>query len=92
MKNKIYMSLEAKKGIENKIDKLVKKAKIQYKNELINSWSITQGKIAILKEILESTIVLPVEKDQNTLYSIVDGADTKSYYPQGVIIQPKLVK
>jgi hypothetical protein len=63
MKNKIYMSLEAKKGIENKIDKLVKKAKIQYKNELINSWSITQGKIAILKEILESTIVLPVEKD-----------------------------
>jgi hypothetical protein len=47
------------------------------------------GRILLLKEILSSSTTLPIEESWNHFYHIVDGTDTRAYYPNGVIIQSK---
>jgi len=78
----IYLTEQGKQEIEAKIAELE-----EYKDSEIckdpRDWSFTSGKQAILKEILSSAIILPVEKSENfNLEKIFD-------YKKGVIIQPK---
>jgi diketogulonate reductase-like aldo/keto reductase len=83
----IYLTEQAKQEIEAKIKQLVIKSEKQYKEGLTHSWSVTQGKIHSLKEILESATVLPAVEswelavDRETILTV--------HYPNGIIIQPK---
>ena len=80
----IYLTEEGKKAIEDKI------AELEETYREYASWEEKYGELQTLKEILESAIILPVEKSWENVIDIHDpeGACNK-YYPNGVIIQPK---
>ena len=65
--------------------KIAELEKCNYEDEKLNGY--LEGHIYMIKEILSNSVVLPVEKSWNFFYSIVDGVDTKSFYPNGVIIE-----
>jgi ribosome-associated translation inhibitor RaiA len=85
----IYLTEQGKQEIETKIEKLVQKAKLQHTDELVNAWSVTQGKINCLKAILSSATILPVETNMSYVKSQDFGDEFTIEYPNGVIIQPK---
>jgi hypothetical protein len=74
----IYLTAEGKKEIEAKIAELEKFA--IHKGD-------TSPRIIMLKEILSSAIILPVEEDWNDVYDCIYSC--KSNYPNGVIIKLK---
>ena len=88
----IYLSEEGKKAIEDKIDEL---EKLMDRNREISSiFYGLSGRNLMLKEILSSATLLPVEEDWDD--TIPDGTpwEDSSYtlskkHPNGVIIQPK---
>jgi hypothetical protein len=81
----IYLTEEGKKEIEAKIAELEKFA--IHKGD-------TSPRIIMLKEILSSATILPVEDnwDEIRLLDIIDSSGTgnltKAKYPNGVIIKP----
>jgi hypothetical protein len=94
----IYLSEEGKKAIEDKIAEL-EVARREHEKVEINMfdsiWAAkTSQAIDMLKEILSSATILPVEEDWDD--TIPDGTpwEDSSYtlskkHPNGVIIQPK---
>jgi hypothetical protein len=81
----IYLTEEGKKEIEAKIAELEKEYPIDKWEEGKN-----QGRIYMLKEILESATILPVEESWEDV--LIETLATSNYnisYPSGVIIQPK---
>jgi hypothetical protein len=88
----IYLSEEGKKEIEDKIDEL---EKLMDRNREISSiFYGLSGRNLMLKEILSSATILPVEEDWDD--TIPDGTpwEDSTYilskkHPNGVIIQPK---
>jgi hypothetical protein len=87
----IYLTEQGKQEIEAKIAELE-----EYKDSEIckdpRDWSFTSGKQAILKEILSSPTILPVEKSWESLenhFGTIPNTMVKRNFPQGVIIQPK---
>ncbi len=79
----IYLTEEGKKEIEDLIAKLT-----DYKNKTHDIYAV--GQIYILKQILSSATILPVEKNWDGVF---DKTFSQSYiekdYPNGVIIKPK---
>jgi hypothetical protein len=88
----IYLTEEGKKEIEAKIAELESIPMSEKKWEDLDS--IT-SEIRVLKEILSSATILPVEDNWDEI-RLLDGIDssgtgnlTKAKYPNGVIIKPK---
>ncbi len=77
----IYLTQEGKQEIEAKI----KHIKVLEKNSVLSNFY--QGQIAILKEILSSATILPVEESWGNMPIGVNESELS--YPQGVVIQPK---
>ena len=77
----IYLTQEGKQEIEAKI----KHIKVLEINSVLSNFY--QGQIAILKEILSSATILPVEESWGNMPIGVNESELS--YPQGVIIQPK---
>jgi len=80
----IFLTEEGKKAIEDKI------AELEETYREYASWEEKYGELQTLKEILESAIILPVEKSWENVIDMhgPEGACNK-YYPNGLIIQPK---
>jgi len=93
----MYLTEEGKKAIEAKIVEL--EATIKYENKYfptdIKIVAAASREISLLKEILSSAIILPVEENwvdiQNTVVSRkqLPFSFTEEYYPNGVIIKNK---
>jgi hypothetical protein len=81
----IYLTLEGKQEIETKIVELEKQ--MDKNREFASIFHALSGRNLMLKEILSSATILPVEEswelavDRETILTI--------HYPNGVIIQPK---
>jgi hypothetical protein len=73
----IYLTEEGKQEIKAKILEILKTDIDDY-----------YGNAALLKEILSSAIILPVEESWEYVNELYDGV-RKQLYPQGIIIQPK---
>lgn len=80
---RFYISQQTKEELEAEIAKLKKEIKFLTAKDAYENI----GKLSVYEQILSNSIVLPVEKSWNHFYGIVDGIDTKSFYPNGVIIQ-----
>jgi hypothetical protein len=80
----IYLTEQGKQEIEAKIALY---ERLQYKS------AIHIGELNLLKEILSSATILPVEESWEEIFSIHGMSKVitnfSSIYPQGVIIQPK---
>ncbi len=74
----IYLTEEGKKAIEDKIAELT-----DYKNKTHDIYAV--GQIYILKQILSSATILPVEDGWYRTY----GKNNWMEYPNGVIIKSK---
>ena len=87
----IYLTQEGKQEIEAKIAELNLKFEEETNSEspiefLLGEW---KGVQIILKEILSSATILPVEESWNNISNnTFDRANNSEIYPQGVIIQP----
>jgi hypothetical protein len=77
----IYLTEQGKQAIEAKI----KHIKVLEKNSVLSNFY--QGQIAILKEILSSATILPVEESWGNMPIGVNESELS--YPQGVIIHSK---
>ena len=77
----IYLTEEGKKAIEDYLEGL---------NTYLNPETLlyNDGKIDLLKEILSSATILPVEESWEGVSKDISPID-EVYYPNGVIIQPK---
>jgi ribosome-associated translation inhibitor RaiA len=80
----IYITEEGKKEIEDKIAEIKKIIKTRPKKYVLNPK--LKEHLCCLEQIRFSATILPVEKSWNHFYGIVDGVDTRAYYPNGVII------
>jgi hypothetical protein len=92
----IYLTEEGKQELESQIYALE-----EYKDSDIckdpRDWSFVSGKQAIIKEILSSAIILPVEKSYNDIQhfetsehgTIIRKHFLMSNYSTGIIIQPE---
>jgi hypothetical protein len=79
--NGIYITEEGKKELEAQIAELERQL---YLKEMYEStWHGLSGKKLVLKEILSTATILPVEDGYNEFYY------NSNEYPQGVIIKPK---
>lgn len=83
--NGIYLTQEGKQEIEAKIAELE-----NYTYATQNIWIEGQnsGMLEILEDILSSAIILPVEESWESVSDYITSIE-QSYYPNGVIIQPK---
>jgi hypothetical protein len=81
---KVYLTKEGKEELEAKIEEIEKER--FYGSELNLDYRIGQQKV--YKELLSQCIVLPVEDDWEDAIEQPTGRE-KSYYPSGVIIEPK---
>jgi hypothetical protein len=81
-----YLTEEGKKAIEDKIAELEEDLK-EESNPFIRI--DVSAELNTYKRILCYATTLPVEENWNHFYHIVDGTDTRAYYPNGVIIQSK---
>jgi hypothetical protein len=81
----IYLTEEGKQELESQIYALE-----EYKDSDIckdpRDWSFVSGKQAIIKEILSSAIILPIEENW---YDVSKSVVFENIYPNGVVIQPK---
>lgn len=89
---RIYLTEEGKKAIEDKIAEM-EKADLFYKKNASAfnpNYAYNSAELKIYKEILESAIILPVEKSWENVIDIHDPEGIcNKYYPNGVIVQPK---
>jgi methyl coenzyme M reductase alpha subunit len=86
----IYLTAEAKEEIENRIDKFKKLQKDYIKDGYKNGINETEGSLNILKEILSSATILPVETESSYIKYVFDSSKKNAdRFPNGVIIQPK---
>jgi hypothetical protein len=83
----IYLTQEAKQEIEAKIAELenfyITARKVGVTMEKID-WEVQY-----LKEILQSSTILPVEESWDDFQDISDPLYRQEDYPNGVVIQPK---
>ena len=83
----VYLSEEGKKAIEDKIDELDKK----WKGKV--GYNMVLYQIDLLKEILSSATILPVEEswDDAMIQALTHEQNNgmEVLYPNGLIIQPK---
>jgi hypothetical protein len=77
----IYLTEEGKKAIEDLIAKLT-----DYKDKTHDIYAV--GQIYILKQILSSATILPVEESWEGVSRDMSPID-EVFYPNGVIIQSK---
>jgi hypothetical protein len=77
----IYITEEGERGIEGEIAKLEKQMERNRRHE--SMFFTLSGKKLMLKEILSTATILPVEDGYNEFYY------NSNEYPQGVIIKPK---
>lgn len=81
----IYLTQQAKEGIEARIAELEKVYNEFIRNQLAGTLA-NRALVNTYKELLSSAIILPAEESWNRL-------DVSNYckdkYPNGVIIQPK---
>jgi transcription elongation GreA/GreB family factor len=88
----IYLTEESKKEIETKIAELQEHLAIKQKDFTNHKHlcGFLDGQIDLLKEILSSAIILPVEESWDNAIDThdIENAFVK-HYPNGVIIQPK---
>ena len=87
--NGIYLTEEGKKEIEAKI------AEIESSYREYADWEGKLGELKMLKEILSSATILPVEENWNKAVPNGIEEDTifdyiQDKYPNGVIIEPKI--
>jgi hypothetical protein len=87
----IYLTEEGKKYIEDRINEIEKQMKLELEigDPKDGLFLLGEGKLIVYKTILSTSTTLPIEESWNHFYHIVDGTDTRAYYPNGVIIQPK---
>jgi|LakMenE18May11ns_1017448.scaffolds.fasta_scaffold9206326_1 hypothetical protein len=83
--NGIYLTQEGKQEIEAKIAEL---EDYTYATQDIHLEGSIQGHIYALKEILSLATILPVEESWESVSDYITSIE-QSYYPNGVIIQPK---
>jgi hypothetical protein len=80
----IYLTKEKYQEIENKIKN------IENRDDSTNIFYIQE--VRTLKEILSESVIISVEESWSEVFRHSDGdyqETIESYYPQGVIIQPK---
>jgi hypothetical protein len=83
---KFYITKETKQEIETKIQELKKER--FYGSGLNSDYRIGQQKV--YTEILENSIIIPVEESWDNAIDTHDVENAfNNYYPNGVIIQPK---
>jgi len=83
--NGIYLTQEGKQEIEAKIAEL---ENYTYATQNIRIEGQNSGMLEILEDILSSAIILPVEESWESVSDYITSIE-QSYYPNGVIIQPK---
>ena len=81
----IYLTEEGKKEIEAKIAELEKQKYGSIEFDLV--FYGTSGKVLMLKEILSSATILPVEDNWDGILFMF--GIKRNLYPNGVIIKPK---
>ena len=80
----IYLTEEGKQEIENKITELKKEILSDLNNKLIHYVNVNNVEIYVLRDILESAIILPVESSENfNLEKVFE-------YKKGIIIKPPI--
>jgi hypothetical protein len=88
----LYLTEEGKKEIEGLISDFEKTFKQSWSCQTILRYGIL-GKISILKEILSSSTILPVEESWENALTNTEVTDciysSKMNYPNGVIIKSK---
>jgi hypothetical protein len=84
----IYLTEQGKQEIEAKIAELELNEKIHEKNGFIMGANMNHGFVDALKEMLSSATILPVEESWEPVSDYITSIE-QSYYPNGVIIQPK---
>jgi hypothetical protein len=86
----IYLTEEGKQEIEDELLKIENEV-INYAEDELDDIATIKTRYSILKEILSSAIILPVEESWETFdYKSIDMKTAKKEYSQGVIIQPEL--
>jgi len=83
--NGIYLTQEGKQEIEAKIAEL---ENYTYATQNIRIEGQNSGMLEILEDILSSATILPVEESWESVSDYITSIE-QSYYPNGVIIQPK---
>lgn len=81
----IYLTQEGKQEIEAKIAEL---ENYTYATQNIRIEGQNSGMLEILEDILSSATILPVEESWESVSDYITSIE-QSYYPNGVIIQPK---
>ena len=89
----IYITQQKKEELEAKMVELINKSE----RSLLGDWHWHQGRINMLNDILNESIVLPVEESwDNRFDALYDAANESElmYYlsqnlPNGIIIKPK---
>jgi transcription elongation GreA/GreB family factor len=89
----IYLTEEGKKAIEDKIAELQEHLSTK-QNDFTNHKHLCgflDGQIDLLKEILSSATILPVEESWDTVEFSYDSPleDLQEKYPNGVVIKSK---
>jgi hypothetical protein len=89
----IYLTEEGKQDIETEIADLEEHLLIKQKEftSHVHLCGFLQKQINLLKEILSSATILPVEEDWYHVHFVLDeaGEQLGIEYPNGVIIQPE---
>ena len=90
----IYLTEEGKKAIEDRIAELQEHLSTKQKDFTNHKHlcGFLDGQIDLLKEILSSATILPVEESWNLSVVSINPfkqGNLKRLYPNGVIIQPK---
>jgi hypothetical protein len=83
----IYLTQEAKQEIETKIAEREKQ--MDKNREFASVFNVLAGRNLMLKEILSSATILPVEESWDNIAHSTTVSFYESDFPQGVIIQPK---
>jgi len=84
----IYLTQKGKQEIEAKIAEIELNEEIHVKYGFMMGANMNHGFVDALKLILLSATILPVEESWESVSDYITSIE-QSYYPNGVIIQPK---
>lgn len=88
----IYLTEEGKQEIENKIAELKKEIISDLNNNLPHYVDVNNVEIYVLRNILESATILPVEKDWNQVKNFLDNNPVSEILADGVVIKHLIKK
>jgi hypothetical protein len=83
---KFYIDEQTKQELKAKIETL---EKTKHETDFTIEWNEAVVMINLLKDILSSSTILPVEKDMEDVIYKHNMDEYRNTYPNGVIIQPK---